>query len=137
MSNWLLLLTVGLVAATGCNSDTYPVVGTVHFKDGSPVSDARVIFRSTMDGKYISAFATTDENGEYSLTTWQTDDGAVPGEHSVIVTKPRQPRSESGGTDELLPREIDKRYASYETTPLHFTVRKEENVIDIPVERAK
>lgn len=131
-----LCMAFAVLVAAGCNSDTYPVTGTVIFEDGTPVVDARVIFRTKLDGEHITAFATTDENGDYALTTWQTDDGAVLGEHKVIVTKPRQVAESESGQD-LLPPEIHGDYASYETTPLKFTVKKEENEIDIELMRAE
>lgn len=142
--------------ALGCGSESYPVTGTVTFEDGEPVEGARIVFRTRYDGQHMTAFATSDENGQYSLTTWQTDDGAVPGEHVVIVTKPRQPRDidrrdgalppphgrekpgqpgETTASEDLLLPEIHPKFASYDTTPLKFTVGKKENEIDLTVER--
>ena len=137
MRYWSFAAMLAAVAASGCHSDTYPVSGTVTFEDQSPVKDARVVFRSTFNGEFISAFATTDENGEYALTTWQTDDGAVAGEHVVVVTKPQQVIETEEGKAELLPPEIDEKYADYKTTPLKFTVKEDDNVINIEVGRVK
>jgi hypothetical protein len=61
-----------------------PVQGTVNFK-GAPLAGATVTFYCEKSPR--SAMGITDANGKFSLTTYDTNDGAVPGEHSVSITK--------------------------------------------------
>jgi hypothetical protein len=78
-----------LCVAGGCGpKDTrvrrVPVSGTVFYK-GTPVADADVVFDPA--GATPAAAGKTDASGRYRLTTFDTDDGAVPGEYNVAVRK--------------------------------------------------
>jgi hypothetical protein len=50
-----------------------------------PVDGANVLFHSAT--KNLTAHAITDADGEYQMTTYEDDDGAVLGEHAVSVRK--------------------------------------------------
>jgi hypothetical protein len=82
-----ILVTVGIVL-TGCSSSprppTYPVTGTVTLQ-GKPLAGAAITFVPTGDGEAASAI--TDSDGKYALTTWESGDGARPGEYRVKVSK--------------------------------------------------
>jgi hypothetical protein len=52
---------------------------------GQPVAEATVIFEPL--GSTPAATGTTDAGGRFALTTFNTDDGAVPGEYRVAVRK--------------------------------------------------
>jgi hypothetical protein len=74
----------------GCGSKptsrepVYKISGTVHYK-GSPVAGADITF--LCEEKNRSAFGRTNDKGEFKLTTFAMNDGAVPGKHLVMVTK--------------------------------------------------
>lgn len=57
--------------------------------DGQPVANASVLFNPNAAGKTAlvgkQAYGNTDENGEFTLSTYGKHDGAVIGKHSVIV----------------------------------------------------
>ncbi|WP_013627005.1 transthyretin-like family protein [Rubinisphaera brasiliensis] len=53
--------------------------------DGLPLSNATIVFRSEQED--IAASGISDENGEFTLTTYEPGDGAVVGTHTVIVQK--------------------------------------------------
>jgi len=76
-----------LLAHSGCGGAkqvaTVPVTGTVSFK-GSLVPDAYVVFLPASGPR---ATATTDAAGHFQLMTMQPEDGAVPGEHVVLIEK--------------------------------------------------
>ena len=84
------VLAAGLFVIAGCSSGkvdaptTVPVSGTVMYK-GKPVEGATVIFRS--DASSLAASGVTDSEGKFELTTKTANDGAVPGEHVVTVSK--------------------------------------------------
>jgi hypothetical protein len=80
---------LALFVVNGCaKKDTrvrrVPVSGTL-FRMGQPVAEATVIFEPL--GSTPAATGTTDANGQFRLTTFDIDDGAVPGEYKVAVRK--------------------------------------------------
>jgi hypothetical protein len=82
------LVALGLFATLGCGGsdfpDPIPVSGTVSYQ-GKPVEGAKVTFLSRSGGR--SASGTTDATGAYALTTFNTDDGAIPDEYTVTIAK--------------------------------------------------
>ena len=63
---------------------TYPVRGAISYR-GKPVAGASVAFLAP--GAPRLAVGTTDDAGNFSLTTYESDDGAVLGTHVVTVHK--------------------------------------------------
>ena len=82
----------GLVCfSSGCGSEkkgnrepTFPVTGKITYK-GRPIEGADVTFYCKEKDR--SAFGRTDSEGAFKLTTFASNDGAVPGKHVVVVTK--------------------------------------------------
>lgn len=87
---WLSL--IAIVGCGGTSDDkwtksrpaTYPVTGMVIFK-GNPLPNATVVFSSQGENP-TAAVGRTDEQGAFSLTTFNDQDGAVAGEHQVLIT---------------------------------------------------
>lgn len=76
-----------LVAIAGCgdkNPPTAKVTGKVTL-DGKPVEGAVVTFMPENGGK--PGVGRTNSDGTFSLTTFESDDGAVLGPHKITVTK--------------------------------------------------
>lgn len=133
--------------------DVFPVTGKVTF-NGAPVAAATVTF--SPKGDQPAAFAKTDAKGVYSLTTYDSGDGAAAGDYVALVTKVvasaptaapsgnhaqayDQQRRTSGahgagggrpGSGTALP---DK-YANSDQSPLTVTVKDGENTIDLKLE---
>jgi hypothetical protein len=63
--------------------DTVPVTGVVTYK-GEPLADAQVSF---IPAKGKPASATTGADGRFQLTTFEPNDGAIVGEHTVTIAK--------------------------------------------------
>lgn len=84
---------IALVGVAGCISDgdsspeLATVTGTVTLDD-NPLPGANVIFQP-QQGK--TAFALTDESGQYELMYNQDVAGAVPGNYTVKITKEKNP----------------------------------------------
>ena len=80
------------VASAGCQRSPYelaPVHGTVTI-DGRPVSQAKVMFAPVENAENAvnpgkPAFGLLRENGSYTLTTYENDDGAIVGKHWVTL----------------------------------------------------
>ena len=86
----VLFLLVGIVLLAGCNKARIPGLaqceGTVTWK-GDPVEGARVAFLPKSDPNGRGAFGITNAAGKFKATTLDTDDGIMPGEYFVTVTK--------------------------------------------------
>jgi len=89
-----------LLSLIGCGRGDYPetvsVTGRVTL-DGQPLPDAIVTFMP-VDGQR-SGSGTTDARGAFSLSTFQSGDGAVPGDHQVAIM-PSEPPPMPGGSGE-------------------------------------
>jgi hypothetical protein len=91
MPRFLLSLAVlGLLTvAIGCGGSSFPdpvaVTGTIN-RGGSPVADAKVTFLpKSAEGR--SASGVTNAEGKFTLTTFNTGDGALPGDYTVTILK--------------------------------------------------
>ena len=135
-------LAIGAVCLTGCGSSggTYPVSGKVTYPDGTPLANAQVSFESVTEP--IGAVGTSDANGEYKLTTYELNDGAIPGEHRVLVMPPPPPtpeHDEASGKPLVYantPPAIDPKFSRFETSGLTYTVEGA-GTFDITVEKPK
>ena len=83
-----LLLVIGSLTVMGCGGDglpkRVPVSGTVTHQ-GKPVIGATVSFHG--QGAPRVASGVTDDSGKFTLTTYNPNDGAIPGSHTVTVVK--------------------------------------------------
>ena len=75
-----------VLVLSGCggsgNPETHPVSGIV-LHNGQPLPNVVVTFYPE---KGRSATGRADNNGRFTLTTFEPDDGALPGQHKVTVT---------------------------------------------------
>jgi len=90
-----------LSLATGCSSgvkaNTSKVQGIVKL-DGMPVEGATVSFiPKAADGHLANGL--TGSDGVFTLTTYNTGDGALPGEYTVTVVKTATKSVGDGGPD--------------------------------------
>jgi len=130
-------LAVGCGGGGTTHPDTVPVTGTVQL-NGQAVEGAAVSFVGA--GSSRPATGTTDAQGKFTLTSFETNDGAPPGEYTITVTKyadaggtgtaPDEVDTTKpdamygdGGTDAEEPaNELPAKYATTETSPLKETV---------------
>jgi hypothetical protein len=141
---WRLPACLIALAALGCGGADTPVAvqGLVKL-DGAPLAGATVTFMSTQDA-LRPATGYTDQEGVFHLTSFRKDDGALPGDYRVLVTKIQPieppPDTNSGDPDAVLKHykslKSQKRtsllpllYASYDTTPLRCKVPAEGKVV--------
>ncbi|MFO0863660.1 MAG: carboxypeptidase-like regulatory domain-containing protein [Gemmataceae bacterium] len=96
-----------LGACVGCGSNpkagqqpTHPVTGKV-LLNGTPLEGATVTFHPT--GKSVGASGTTNATGEFRLTTYEQNDGAVAGTFKVTVKK----MESEGKAKEIAPGVLD------------------------------
>jgi len=80
--------------------DRTPVSGSVSI-GGVPVTGAIVVFSPATEGKGRGATGITDDSGNFVLGTFSKDDGAVPGDYVVLVSKLEQSETSAAvGVDE-------------------------------------
>lgn len=87
-----LLLLATLTCFSGCSDgvnrpQVVPVTGKVTWQ-GKPVQGATVVFFAPSSPR--AARGETDAQGQFKLTTFNSNDGAVPGEHTITITKVKQ-----------------------------------------------
>jgi hypothetical protein len=152
---FLVATAIGTVLACGCAQQggdrpaTYATTGTVTL-DGQPVAGAAVSFTPSQKGG-TPAVGTTDASGRYSLKSFGTEEGAVPGEYLVAVTKYEYAESASASAssgsempaDYMTPGEnagsggknaLPAKYESPANSGLKATVTEGENVVDLKLE---
>lgn len=130
---------VCLIALAGCGGghpDRPPVhrAGGVVLEGDKPVAGAHVTYQFRGEPPR-TAYGTTDGQGRYRLTTFDTDDGAVAGEHEVKVVKleaaaPSAADAGSvppGGATRPAPKPkslVPAKFGKFETSGLKATVEK-------------
>jgi len=130
---WILLILV----CSGCNSGklkTYPIEGQVVFEDGSPVKVGIVETKAV--GGAVQATGSIAKDGSFSLTTYRQNDGAIAGEHKVVIVQfipvediPNYRPSTMGV--------VNRKHATYHTSGLSMTVVPNgENKIKLVVTKA-
>jgi len=120
-----IALSLLLLIVPGCGGQDRPktvsVKGTVLYK-GVALTDANVEF---VPESGRPASGTTDANGEFTLTTFENNDGVIPGQHMITVQKLQKNES----TDPYAEQKslIPTKYSQLRTTPLTQTVTDGEN----------
>ena len=136
----LLLFVSTLLTLAGCGPESglAPVVGTVTV-DATPVESAQVLFMSA-GGR--PAAAQTDADGRFSLSTYEANDGAMIGEHSVTVTyRPTIPVPPAGEAPpgSVMPKPppmgwkspVPEKYSDPSNPLIHLKVEPGENDFDL------
>jgi hypothetical protein len=148
----LFLSCVVALCAAGCGGEkvnrppVFKVTGKVTFS-GKPVVNADVTF--IHDETKRAAFGKTNEEGVYKLTTFNANDGAVEGKHSIKVVDIPPPASTPALADtesaeykppgigeDTMPKpksNLPAKYADAATSGLFGVVNADgtENVIDL------
>ena len=135
---------LGLVCSFGgCSNDpNMPKLGKVHGKvtyNGKPLDGGRVLFTPAA-GKGgetgQSASGEIDSSGTYEMTTYNTGDGAILGQHIVTVVAREKRDMPKPDADSHIKYELPKsltppKYATADKSPLRCTVVPEGMTFDI------
>jgi hypothetical protein len=105
---------------------TAPTKGTVLYR-GDPLPNARVVF-TPEEGR--PAVGTSDAQGRFMLSTFQENDGAVPGRHRVAVMAgdppegpPPMPGTPEAAHHQPAGPRLPEKYADPATSGLAFEVK--------------
>jgi hypothetical protein len=116
-----LLVATGLVGCGGpVKPAVAPVAGKVVTKGGKDCDGALVVFHASAPGQATAAkpVGTTGADGSFALTSFETNDGAIPGDYGVTIVWPASTKSaqislssegSGGGSDQLAGRYGDPR----------------------------
>jgi hypothetical protein len=125
------------VVLAGCGGGTVAVRGLVTL-EGTPVSGATVLFMPDGQdgGRPASGFTLSD--GRFLLTTYKSNDGAMPGNYRVLIKKTEASKDpeeanrsaldrakakfEEESSQKLKKSTLPEVYANFDTTPLRCTV---------------
>jgi hypothetical protein len=117
-----------LAGAAGCGrGKVYPAGGKVVFPDGTPLVGGYVNTEPAGGDAKVSARGQIQPDGTFRLGTFADDDGAVEGEHRVLIVPP-----EDTVVDERKPRKptVHDRYRRFETSGLTITVTRDKRKND-------
>ncbi|MEZ6057025.1 MAG: carboxypeptidase-like regulatory domain-containing protein [Planctomycetaceae bacterium] len=119
-----LVLSILVVGCGGGPPDeklpaVFPVEGTVTL-DGTAVAGATVTFIHPETEK--NAIGRTNEKGEFKLTTFKPDDGALAGRHNIVVTQYDEPVADANGVVPAAKNGLPKRYETIDGSQLHEEV---------------
>jgi hypothetical protein len=103
-----------------------PVFGKVTLANGSPLTGGRVVFKPKNKGQQ-EAVAEVDKDGSYKLSSYSKDDGAAPGEYTVVVEK----ISYKTGSAVEVRADVPKKYLSDSTSDMVVIVQ--EGQTDYPI----
>lgn len=123
-----------VVMLVGCDSSSGPKTvnaSGVVLLDGNPVDMAQVTFID--DTGQLTAIATTDDAGKFSLMHNGEKKGAVPGSYKVQVSKTKLTSKESGGTEITIGHALPEKYAVFTTSNLAQVV-PDSGISDIKIE---
>ena len=120
----------------GCSSQlpkgavpVFAVSGTLTHQS-KPMNGAIITFYPAQS--QLTAQATADALGKYSLTTYLSNDGAAAGEYSVTIHWPVENFTTTVGDPDppLPPDRLGDEYANAKAPKLKATVRKQPNTIN-------
>jgi len=103
-------------AIAGCGptlTATFPVAGKVVDAQGAPIEQASVAFFTSQAGKRVRAEGVVGEGGRFALSTFRPGDGAVAGQHQVVIV----PLPTADGPRQAA-RSIPAKYENPETSGL-------------------
>jgi hypothetical protein len=123
LARWFSLSIAAIcVSFMGCNQGPQfvPVTGKVTFQ-GKPLAGAEIVFQPASGSP---AMGRTDDQGNFSLSTFGDQDGAIVGDYKVTVVKnepiPGPPGDPYARVRNILPPQ----YANAQSTPLGASVSK-------------
>lgn len=128
------LLSIATLA--GCGSGIYPVEGKVVWPDGAAAKElegSQVVFEQ--QAANTTARGTVNSEGSFRLTTNTADDGAVPGEHKVLVIEVGRKSLPGGDGSNIAPGVMDPKFYTFESSGLTATIHPGKNEVTLKVER--
>jgi hypothetical protein len=127
----LALLAVLVLSCGGARrKPVYPVRGQVFAGKDQPAAGALIVFHPVAEDDPNKPRALVEEDGSFSLTTYDKGDGAPEGEY-VVTIEWRPPSANPFAAKKNEPDKLKGRYVDPKKSKLHFRIEKKaENVLD-------
>jgi hypothetical protein len=125
-----------LACFLGCGGgETCEVTGTVKLKNGTPLPRGRIIFT----GGPAGANGRIQEDGSFTMGTYEEDDGAKPGTYKVVIVGATTPETRTyeemmKGLGEEPKSLIHPKYARSETSDLQVEIEPGTNTLSLEVD---
>ena len=131
---WRRLWVIAIIAI-GCtksdNPKTYPVNGKVSYR-GQPVASGIVLLTPAESGH--AATGNLEKDGTFHLTTFQKNDGAVPGKYQVAVQAfPAEGAGLPGAEFAGKPPPVPLKYMSAASSGLTAEIKAGDNHLEFPL----
>ena len=128
----LILISSTVVGCGGGDKKlkVYPVSGQVLYND-EPLRHVLIAFHP-VDGKNVvpyPAYAETDDEGKFSLTTYLKGDGAPAGDYKVAVAFEPKAAEDGGDQSVKLKFQVPVKYHKAETTDLAAKIETAPNAL--------
>lgn len=129
--SYCLIVAVALAGCAGPPPDRSTVVGVVRYK-GNPVPQGFIHFHSK-DNPLVCDSGSIKKDGTYTITN------APVGPVKVVLQingaeDPELVAKQGGKSVLILPRELGRKYARLETTPVEKVIEAGENKIEIDIQ---
>jgi len=136
----LVCLAIALLPClAGCHSDqlpTYPVEGTIRFEDGSFPKFGDIEFYSATHR--INARGKINRDGSFKVGTYEPNDGAVEGNHKIIVIQISGTYLTAKYNDEIKHDHgalVNTSYFDYRTSDLECNIERKSNPVELIVRK--
>ncbi len=112
-----------LVALAGCGEsrvEVFPVSGKVTYEGQSPAGAFIVLHPvNPVEGMNVAPTGAVKKDGTFSITAYQKDDGAPPGDYVATIEWYKFDEKLGGAGPNVLPKD----YANAKTSPLKVSVK--------------
>jgi hypothetical protein len=129
----VVLLSALCALLVGCGArKTSPVQGRVWFQDGGDVQTLvghKITFESEADR--MSSYGQIDPDGTFQITTFTTNDGALPGRHRVAIAPP-SPQPDAASPKPVIPNKFN----DPATSGITVEIKPGTNSVELEPERA-
>ena len=128
-----------LPGLAGCHSDqlpTFPVEGTIRFEDGSFPKFGDIEFYSATHR--INARGKINRDGSFTVGTYAPNDGAVEGEHKIIVIQISGTYLTAKYNDEIKHDHgslVNTSYFDYRSSDLECNIERKSNPVELIVRK--
>jgi|WetSurMetagenome_2_1015567.scaffolds.fasta_scaffold125630_2 hypothetical protein len=131
----VLAIVLFFVAIVGCGSKdpsrlaVFPVKGQIAFRGKSPAGALVVLHPKTPVASHsLRPVGHVREDGTFSVTSYESDDGAPAGEYAVTVQW-QSPVKKANGDFSLSPNVLPKQYSRPDTSPVLVHVAEGDNAL--------
>jgi hypothetical protein len=121
------------VFCSGCGGRTASVQGRVKFKDGSDVASlANYEIAFEHEESKTSATGQIGPDGTFTVSTFGSGDGALPGKHKVIITPPTSPDPDKPPQKSKLPA----KYENFDSSDLFVEIKPGRNPVELELDKS-